>query len=639
MAACEKLRFATFELDTQTHELFRNGRPVKLPPQALRLLQLLATHRGKLVTREEIRREIWSETTFVDFEQGINKSVRQIREVLNDDAERPRFVETLPRRGYRFIAKIEYPGTDFITIPAVDSTPIDIKLGPVTEHGAECLSEQTKPQSGLLPESARSARRWLVIAGAVSILLAIAGLAKMGREWSQEVKPIQSLAVLPLENLSHDAEQEYFADGMTDELITDLAKISALRVISRTSIMQYKGTKKPVSQIARELGVDAVVEGTVTRDLGRVRITAQLIRAVPEKHLWADTYERDVANVLNLQAEVTRAIAQQIRIRVLSDETARLSGAAEVQPAAYEEFLRGRYHFWKNTSDSEQEQAIQHFNRAIQLDPNYASAYGLLSFAWHIRLGNGWVKPGQDGDIARRSALKALDLDPNNPEAHVGLAGVHWFEDWDWAAADKEFKKAMELDPNSSEACGCYIAFLATTGRFSEAIAMGERSARIDPYNAEILSLRAGALYGARRYDEAVRLAQSAADLDQQNSDAYLTLTQAYEAIGKPHEALAAADRDLFRDSALLAWAYARLGRKSDAWTVLARAMESPSDPQGIAQVYFALGDREEGFKWLTRAFDDRENFLSFVKFDPAFDDLHNDPRFRALVARLNMPD
>ena len=638
MAACEKLRFAGFELDQQTHELLRNGRAVKLAPQALRLLEFFATRPGRLLTREEIRQEIWSETTFVDFERGINKSIRQIRDALNDDAERPRFVETLPRRGYRFIAKVEYPEDHSTAVPAVDSTQVAFMIAPVTEDGGESSKEEAASRSGVVPEPARSAWWWVMIAGAVIILIAIGGLARTALEWNHGVKPIQSLAVLPLENLSHDPEQEYFAEGMTDELITDLAKISALRVISRTSVMQYKGTKKPVPQIARELNVDAVVEGTVTREQGQVRITAQLIRAAPEKHLWAEIYERDPADVLKLQAEVARAIAQQIRIRVRSDEAARISAAAQVQPAAYEEYLRGRHHFWKNNDDSEMEQAIQHFNRAIQLQPDYAAAYGLLSLSWHLRLGNGWVEPGQDGDAARRSALKALDLDPDGAEAHAALAGVHWFEDWDWPAADKEFRRAQELDPNSVEACGCYIEFLSTTGRFDEAIAMGERSARIDPFNAEVRALRAGALYAARRYQEAVSMAQRAVELDPQNSDAYWALTLAYEAMGKPEEALAAADR-AFRDAPLLAWAYARMGRRSDALSVLGRVLKPPSDPAGISQVHFALGNRDEGFKWLTRAFDERENFVSFVKFDPAFDDVRDDPRFRALVARLKLPD
>ena len=637
MAACEKLRFATFELDTQTHELLRNGRSVKLPPQALRLLEFLVAHPGKLVTREEIRREIWNETTFVDFEQGINKSIGQIRDALSDDAGRPRFVETLPRRGYRFVADVEYQENHSTPVPAVDLTHVAAVIAPVTEYGGKSSKQEAASGSGVVLEPTRSVRRWLMIAGAVITLVAIGGLTRRGLEWNHGVKPIQSLAVLPLENLSHDSEQEYFAEGMTDELITDLAKISALRVISRTSVMQYKGTKKPVPQIARELNVDAVVEGTVTREQGKVRITAQLIRAAPEKHLWAEKYEGDLADVLKLQAEVARAIAQQIRIRVRSDEAARIS-AAQVQPAAYEEYLRGRQHFWKNNDDSEMEQAIQHFNRAIQLQPDYAAAYGLLSFSWHLRLGNGWVKPGQDGDAARRSALKALDLDPNNAEAHVALAGVHWFEDWDWPAADKEFRRAQELDPNSVEACGCYIVFLDNTGRFDEAIAMGERSARIDPFNAQVRALHAGALYAARRYQEAVSMAQRAVELDPQNSDAYWALTLAYEAMGKPEEALTAADRG-FRDAPLLAWAYARMGRRSDAVSVLGRVLKSPSDSAGIAQVYFALGNRDEGFKWLIRAFDERENFVSFVKFDPAFDDIRDDPRFRALVARLKLPD
>ncbi len=562
------LRFGPFELDCGSGELRKAGMPVKLQSKHFYLLRLLVERAGQVVSREEIRQALWGNETFVDFDRSINLGINQIRAALDDTPQRPLYVETLPRKGYRFIA-------------------------PLIEGSVKGVA-QTEPSEVSQPIPPR---RWLPLGAAAMALVVIGLAASVALSRRGMAKPIESLAVLPLENLSHDPEQDYFADGMTDELITDLAKINALRVISRTSVMRYKGTKKPVPQIARELNVDAVVEGTVTREQGQVRITAQLIRATPEKHLWAEKYERDLADVLDLQAEVARAIAQQIRIRVRSDETARLSRATQVQPAAYEEYLRGRYHFWKNNGDSEMQQAIQHFNRAIQLQPDYAAAYGLLSFAWHLRMGKGWVKPGQDGDAARRSALKALDLDPNNAEAHVGLAGVHWFEDWDWPAADKEFQRAQELDPNSVEACGCYIVFLYTTGRFDKAIATSERSARMDPFNAEVQALHGGALYAARRYQEAVNLAQEAAELDPQNSDAYWDLTLAYGAMGRPNDALAAANRDQFSEAPLLAWAYARMGRRSDALNVLVRVLKSPSDPYGIALVYFALGNRDEGFK------------------------------------------
>jgi TolB-like protein/DNA-binding winged helix-turn-helix (wHTH) protein len=373
------VRFGTFELELGSGESRKGGALVKLQPQHFQLLALLAERAGQVVSREEIRRALWDNETFVDFDRSINFSVNQIRGALDDDPHSPRYIETLPRKGYRFIA-------------------------PVGEAGDERAKAETAPEPGVVSKPVQ-ARLWrLLSAGAAVALVAIVLAAKMGVAPHLGAKPIESLAVLPLENLSNEPEQDYFAEGMTDELIADLAKISALRVISRTSVMQYKGTKKPIAEIARELNVDAVLEGTVTREKGRVRITAQLISTAPEKHVWADKYERDMADVLKLEAEVARAIAQEIRIHVTSDEAARLSGAASVRPEAYEEYLLGRYHLWKN-NNAEQEQAIEHFNRAIQLQPDYAAAYGLLSLTWHLRLGNGWAKPPDVGDAARRSAL------------------------------------------------------------------------------------------------------------------------------------------------------------------------------------------------------------------------------------------
>ena len=437
----EMLRFSGFEIDLVAKELRRRGRPAKLPPQAFRILELLASHPGQLVTREAIQQEIWSDGTFVDFEHGINKSIRQIRDALNDDADHPKFVETIPRRGYRFIAQLEIPEPAPMAAASAETGP----PGPISEP-------QSVETPIFAPKPPHLTRRWLM-GGAVLSLLCIWLLAfnaggRRNRLLEQaRPKPIESLAVLPLENLSKDPEQDYFADGLTDEMITSLAKISALRVISRTSVMRYRGTKEPLPQIARELNVDAVLEGTVMRDRDRVRITAQLIAAAPEKHLWAEKYEGNLSEVLALQDAVAKAVAREIRIQLTPGEQTLWTKPRAVDPAAYEAYLKGR-HLWGISGEANLQKSRVYFEQSIEKDPTYARAWAGLADTYNYLASWGVLSSQDAAPRAKAAAEKALELDDRLVGPLVALAAEKANYEWDWAGAERLYKQAITLNPN-----------------------------------------------------------------------------------------------------------------------------------------------------------------------------------------------
>ncbi len=442
---------------------------------------------------------------------------------------------------------------------------------------------------------------------------------------------IRSLAVLPLQNLSRDPDQEFFSDGTTEALISNLAQIHDLDVISRTSAMRYKGTTKTVPEIGRELGVDAIVEGSVQRVGGRVRITAQLIRASTDKHLWASEYERDAADVLKLEAEVARTIAQEIQAHLTPEETRRLASARSISPDAREAYLLGRYHQFKD-NEADFRQAIEYFQQAIRLQPDYAAAYAGLSLTSRFLMTRGFTK--EEG-AARTAALKAIELDPNLGEAHAAMAGLK-FDDWDWTGAETEARRALEL--NYVDAY--YSSVLTITGRHAQAIAAAEHAVKVDPLSSGIQGSYGIVLFFARKYEDALSQLKRSIDFEPRNYAAILMLGVTYEALGKPQEALAVFDRPEFRESPYIARAYALLGRRDDAVRVLNNLVKRGGafDLQEMAIAYFALGDVDRGFEWLTKAFDQRSGYVPWAKVQPAFDEIRSDPRFQALVARLKLP-
>ena len=471
-------------------------------------------------------------------------------------------------------------------------------------------------------------------------------LTAVGGRRTLPLPKIESIAVLPLENLSGDPQQEYFADGTTDELITNLGKIGALRVISRTSVMHYKGTKKPLPEIARELKVDALVEGTVLRSGNRVRVTANLLEANADRHLWAETYERDLGDVLTLQSEVARAITNEIQIKVTPQEQARLASARSVNPEAYQLYLKGRYYAGRATKEG-LEKGVQYFNQAIATDPSCALAYdGLADDYW---MADEWTLSPHDAiPKAKEAAKKALELDDTLAEAHASLAVVNAFYDWDWAAAESEFKRSIELKPNYALAHEYYGWYLAMIGRTNEGIAESERAVELDPLSPEANSYLGYVLWVAHRDSQAIEQLRKTTDLDPNYWFAYEVLGLAYERQGQFPEAIAEVQKAVRLAGTIaeptfgLARVYAVSGNRAEAQKLLdtlkERSKETYVSAYLIAVICAKLGERDQALAWLERAYQARSQFMILLRVDPSFDSLCSDPRFQALLRRMNFP-
>jgi TolB-like protein/DNA-binding winged helix-turn-helix (wHTH) protein len=454
------IRFGTFEVSLQSGEVRKAGLRIKVQQQPMKLLEILLEHPGEVVTREELRRRVWPNESFGDFDQALNISIGKLRSALGDSAENPRFIETLPKRGYRFIADVSVVGDDAHKRgpeSAASPPPVTGSVTKVQDPGLAISRTGLKRRLGTT---------LLVIPASALVLSLVILSVWLFRSRVRPPTGIRSLAVLPLDNLSGDASQNYFADGMTDELITDLAQISALRVISRTSVMAYKGARKPLPQIARELNVDAMVEGTVLRSGDQVRITAQLIEASTDKHLWSQSYEGDLRDTLALQNRVASAIADQIRISLTPQEKAELKDARVVKPEAYESYLKGRYFWNKRTADG-LKVALAYFKQATEEDSKYAQAYSGLADTYAL-LGD-WqyaaMTPKKAFPQAKAAAIKALELDSTLGEAHNSLAFVLDGFDWDFDSAGKEFQRAIELNPGYATAHHWYAWHLSLLGR------------------------------------------------------------------------------------------------------------------------------------------------------------------------------
>jgi TolB-like protein/DNA-binding winged helix-turn-helix (wHTH) protein/Tfp pilus assembly protein PilF len=615
------LRFGTFELDRASGELRRSGTLVKLQSQQFELLALLAERAGQVVTREEIRQALWDDETFVDFDRSINFCVNQIRGALGDDPQRPRFVETLPRKGYRFIAPVAQ-------IPVLSQ--------------AEEARSNPSPDPVDFPKPIQAKRWWLPGAAAGLALITIALASKTGVP--PAASSIKSLAVLPLENLSNDPEQEYFADGMTDELITDLAKISALRVISRTSVMRYKGTKEPVPEIARELNVDAVLEGTVTRDQGRVRITAQLIAASPEKHLWAEKYEASFHDLLNVQDLVAKAVAREIQIKMTPVEQKLLAGPRAIDPEAYEAYLKGRY-LSEHPTEENLRNSRTYLERSIGKDPGYAVAWAGLASTYN-QLGNWGVATSQEArPRARAAAEKALELDGSLVGPLVELANVKRNYEWDWAGAERLYKRAIELRPSNGAAHHAYATYLAEVGRVGEAVAEERRARDADPLSPEFGANVAWKLYLARRYDEAEQEYRGLTQWNPRDTGDYI-LASVYLQTGRQREALAELRKSVAEshhgvlELMFLGRALGITGARAEGKQVLDEMLGLSQQrcvpPEYIANVYEGLGERGQALQWFEKAVAER-SMNGWLLPDPQLDPIRREPRFRNLMRRMGL--
>ncbi len=497
--------------------------------------------------------------------------------------------------------------------------------------------DKTAPMEG---HGWRLSKYWIA-----AVTLVVAGLVV----WkffpiAADTSGIRSIAVLPLENLSGDPGQEYFSAGITEALISTLAQIRPLNVISRTSIMRYKETKKPLREIGRELGADGILEGSVQRVGKRVRISARLFRAATDSQLWAQDYERDVGDVLSLEVAIAQSIASRIRIELTADETRRLVGR-RINPEAQEAYFRGRYYSW-NFNDRDQAESIRNFEEAVRLQPDFAAAYAGMAVGWETRVILGFV-PFDEGDgPAHAAAIKAGQLDPNLPDVHDALGVVCYGFDWAWTRCEKEFRRAIELDSNYVDARNDYSYFLIIQGRLPEAIAQIERAAALDPLNPGVQITFGLALARSRRYSEATQHFNRVLELEPENPIARRNLTTVAEYSGDFEMAsrlLGQQLRSRGGDIMQVPQAgriFAKQGRQADAQRVLANVTKPGSQVSAmqVASLYFALGDKDRGFKWLTQAFDRRE-VVVLLKTDPLFDSVHSDPRFQALLRRLGVPD
>src|SRR6201981_2458411 len=563
-----RLRFGVFELDVRSGELRKHGLRVRLQEQPFRLLEMLLERPGEVVTREELQKRLWPVDTFVDFDHGLNKAINKIREALGDSAESPRFVETVSRRGYRFLAEVKDTEVP-VRNPELGVQPRPPLIPPAVpdpRYSADEVAEIKNPSLS---------RAWKISVLLLLLVAAVLATRKL-HSWNRSAPAIRSLAVLPFESLSHDATQDYFADGMTDELISDPGQISALRVISRTSVMSYKHARKPLPEIARELTVDAVVEGTVLRAGNEVRITAQLIDASADKHLWSQSYEGELRDTLALQNQVAKAIAEQIRINLNAQEQAALENVRIVNPEAYESYLKGRYFWNKRTADGLRV-ALAYFNQAIDEDPKYAQSYSGLADTYAL-LGD-WqyaaMTPKEALPKAKAAAIKALELDGALGEAHNSLAFCLDGFDWDFDSAGKEFRRAIELNPGYATAHHCYAWHLSLLGRYDEAIAEMSKAETLDPLSLIINADLAELLVLAHSYDESIRQSRKTIEMDPNFALAHNQLAQSDLPTHMNHEAVAELEKaaQLSRDSpavmANLARAYVASGKRSEAVKLL----------------------------------------------------------------------
>lgn len=631
------VRFGPFEANLKAGELRKHGMKLKLVGQPLEVLAVLLERPGEVVTRQELRTKLWPGDTFTDFDHGLNAAVNKLREALNDSADQPKYVETLPRRGYRFIGAVDLPDTQELK-PALPET------------------QPSSQQPALVPERQASARRYrpvLVTGVVVAVVLAVVFSFDAGGirpRWLGEPSParIQSIVVLPLANLSKDPDQEYFADGMTDQLITNLAQISALKVISRTSAMRYKATNKSLSEIAQELHVDGVVEGAVMREGGRVRISAQLIEAQTDHHLWAASYERDLQHVLSVQDEVTRAIVSEIRVKLTAQEQARLANTRPINPEAYQLYLMGRYYWNKRTQEGAQK-GMEYFQEAISKDPVYAPAYTGLADSYEESSIFGWLPPREAMPKARAAALKALEIDDDLAEAHASLAVPSFQYDWDWPTAQRHFDRALALSPGSGTAHlhFLYSMYLSALGRSEQAEVEAKRQLDLDPVSPLANYQMGVQLYRARRFDQAIEQGRKALELDPNFPLTNWLLGSACLGKGMFREALMEYEKYLaLSHGSALALGYVghargRLGDRGQALRVLGE-LRALSKQRFVSAYYFALvyagmGEREQAFAWLEKACEERAGQIVFLKVDVEWDPLRSDPRFADLVRRVGL--
>jgi TolB-like protein/DNA-binding winged helix-turn-helix (wHTH) protein/Flp pilus assembly protein TadD len=622
--------FGGFEVDLQSGVVSRNGTKNSLRGQPLQLLELLLRQPGQIVTREDIQRHLWPNGTVVEFEHSVNAAVKRLRAALEDDPDKPAFIETIPRRGYRFIARIE------------NASP---SASVAVEKGAAILPPMVSAEAEPHMHAERGLiARYVLTASIVVALLVV--LFFMVRSHSNQVAPhrIRSLAVLPLKNLSGDPAQEYLADGMTEALIGRLSKIQNLHVISRTSVMRFKDPKASVPEIARTLGVDAIVEGSVIREGSRIRVQAQLIRTSTDEHFWSEEYDRNLSDVLALQSDVAQAIAEKVKVTVTGQERARLVLARQVSPEVYESYLKGRYVTLNTEADGQR--SVGYFKEAIKKDPTFAPAYvGLANAYLEVGTPAGGVPPKSLQNELISTARKALELDPTLPEAHL-LLGLAHQNLWEWSDAEREFKQALELGPNDASTHVNYATWLLCQGRIEEAQAWARRGRELDPLTVTGHDL-GWILIQSRRYDEAIRELRSELAVHPDGPGDLWFLGYALIAKGAADEAIPVLEKAVLLSNrtpaiiGVLIHAYAQAGRRTEAIGLvreLKRRQQKGYVPAAaFVNAYLGLEDNEQAFAWMERAYQEQSMILQYLRVHPFFDPVRDDPRFKDLARRVGL--
>ena len=617
-----RFRFGVFEIGPGPDDVRKRGIHIKLHEKPLQVLHALLEHPGEVVSRQELQRRLWPADTFVEFDNGLNNAISRLREALGDSAGSPRFIETVPRRGYRFVA------------------PVDV-LG-------SAVAEETVPPEMVVPRPSAVpavwSRRWrpVTFGLAVGIVVAASSYGVLRRP----ARPIDSIAVLPFAtaDLSQSSPDRYVAFGMTEALISALSRVGELNVISQTSTLQYTATHKSLKQIAHELGVGAVVEGSVIREGDQVRITVQLIDAASDTHLWAETYRREAASVLSVQGALARSMAGEIQARLTGRSAATVTSLREPDPLVREAYLKGRY-FTRSGSEKDLSRARDYFEQSIAADPDYAAAYAGLADYYTL---TDSLPPAEAFDKAREYARKALALEGDLADAHSSLGYVHYYGDWNWAEAEREFLRATNLDPNNSRARRRYARFLGTMGRHSEASDQMDRALVLDPLSTSTHADAAVQWFHSRQFDRMIQEANKIRELDPRDHRAYEHTAIASLYTGRHEEARAAAQqgRSLSPREPLFvmlaAIAEARLGLHHEAdetlgvLEIMSREIYVP--PLFLAVAYAQLGRRDQALGQLEAAYDGHDPYLVMLRATPWFDPLLGDRRFGDLLRRMKFP-
>jgi len=597
-----RVSFGSFEVNPSTGELRKQGIRIRLHEKPLQVLLALLEHPGEVVTRKELQERLWPGDTFVEFENGLNNAISRLREALSDTAESPRFIETVPRRGYRFLPEIS---------PAAFSSPASGSFG-----------------------------RWLL-----AILLSVGAALVLGAAFHFALprpKAIQSLAVLPFRNLGVGTSDDYFTDGMTDAVTTELAKLGVSKVISETSVAQFKDTKRTVPDIARTLKVDAIVEGAVLREGNQVRITVQLIGGDTDRHLWAESYHRQMTDILTLQDEIALGVAHAIKLELSPGAAGQSASPKPVNANAYEAYLKGRYFMQKR--DESARRAKDYFQQAIQLDPGYAPAYAGLAEYYAL---DDELPPSEALPKAREYTQDALRLDSTLPDSHTSLAYIYFYFDWNWPGADQEFKRAIALAPGLAPSHRWYAIYLAAMGRAAEATAEAQRAEDLDPLSVSAHDAAAIVAVCIGQYDQSISEGRKILELDSNDLRAYADLAVAHfqktmyqEALQDAEKGLAVSHRDPFFLS-ILAFVHGRLGQMQQA-EKLVEEMRADSKSRIVAPYFFAtalvgMNKQHEAMEALEEGYKARDAYMVGLNSTPWFDPLRSDPRFQDLLRRMNL--